>query len=102
VVGLAELIYEPLGLFRLLHLALLVVLPERPGELVVVHGGTVLALTPKRGNPDRVDNLEDSLLSVQPVDAARVALWLQEELLEELPQHNVGAGSLLGAASVGS
>ena len=58
---MAELVDEPLGALRLLHDALLVVLPEGAAELVVVHGRAVLALAPERGHAVRVDDLEDAL-----------------------------------------
>ena len=59
---MAELVDEPLGALRLLHDALLVVLPEGAAELVVVHGRAVLALAPQRGHAVRVDDLEDALM----------------------------------------
>ena len=42
MVGMAELVDESLGPLRLLHDALLVVLAQRPRQLVVVHRRTVL------------------------------------------------------------
>ena len=86
MIRVAELVDEPLRALRLLHDALLVVLPERAAQLVVVHGGPVLALAPERGHAVRVDDLEDALLAVQPVDGGGVELRLQQQLLDELPQ----------------
>ena len=42
MVRVAELVDQPLTSLRLLHDPLLVVLSQGPGQLVVVHGGTVL------------------------------------------------------------
>ena len=42
MVGMAELVDEALGPLRLLHDALLVVLAQRPRQLVVVHRRSVL------------------------------------------------------------
>ena len=42
VIGVAELVHQPLAPLRLLHDPLLVVLTQRAGQLVVVHGRTVL------------------------------------------------------------
>lgn len=44
---MAELVDEPLTPLRLLHDALLVVLSDGARQLVVVHGGPVLALPPE-------------------------------------------------------
>lgn len=87
---MAELVDEPLGALCLLHDALLVVLPEGAAELVVVHGGAVLALAPEGGDAVGVDDLEDALLAVHPVDGGRVELRLQQQLLDELPQVDRG------------
>lgn len=89
VVRFAELVHQPLCLFSFLHLSLLVVLPEWPGELVVVHGGPVLTLAPQFGNPNWVHDLEDTLFPVQPVDATRIAVRLEQQLLQKLPKHDV-------------
>lgn len=86
---MAELVDEPLGPLRLLHYAFLVVLSYRSGELVVVHGGTVLSFAPEPRHSHGIFYLEDALLPVQPPDAAAVGLWRGEELLEELPEVNV-------------
>ncbi len=44
------------------------------------------------GYPNGVNNLEDTLFPVDPVDAAGVEVWLVKELLDELPQVDVGGG----------
>ena len=89
---MAELVDQPLRPLSLLHDALLVVLTYRATELVVVHGRPVLALAPELGHPDRVLDLEDALLAVDPADGGAVQLRLGEQLLQELPQVDVGAG----------
>jgi len=52
VIGVAELVHQPLAPLRLLHDPLLVVLTQRAGQLVVVHGRTVLSLAPECGHLD--------------------------------------------------
>lgn len=95
-VRMAELVDQPLRPLRLLHDALLVVLPDGPAELVVVHGRPVLPLAPEPGDADRVLDLEDALRPVQPPYAASVEMGLAQQLLQELPQVDVGVRS--GAA----
>lgn len=86
---MAKLIDKSLRPFRLLHDALLVVLPDGAAELVVVHGRTVLAFTPQSSHTNRVFDFEDSLGAVQPTDARAVRLWVEQQLLQELPQMDV-------------
>ena len=69
---MTELIDESLRSLSFLHDALLVVLPERPGELVVVHGRPVLALTPQSGHAGRVHDLEDAFFTLNPMNASGV------------------------------
>ena len=89
---MAELVDQPLASLGLLHDTLLVVLPQRTRQLVVVHCRTVLPLTPESGNLHGVHNLEDALLSIDPVDVVGVEGRLEEKLLDELPEMDVGAG----------
>ena len=103
VVGVAELVDEPLASLGLLHDPFLVVLAQGTGQLVVVHGGTVLPLTPQGRYLDGVNDLEDSLLPVDPVDVVAVGGRLQQELLDKLPQVDVGArlgGDVLGVVGL--
>jgi len=88
---MAELVDQPLRPFGLLHDALFVVLPDGPGQFVVVHGRSVLAPTPQQGHSDRVFNFEDPQWPVEPTNAGAVQLWLTEQFFEELPQMNVRA-----------
>lgn len=76
VVGVAELVDKPLASLGLLHNPLLVVLAQGTGQLVIVHCGPVLPLAPQGRHLDRVDDLEDSLLPVDPVDVVAVGSWL--------------------------
>lgn len=55
---MAELINEPLTSLCFLHDALLVVLPDTPRQLVVVHGGAVLSLAPQPGDTHGILNFE--------------------------------------------
>lgn len=91
MVGVAELIDQSLAPLCLLHDALLVILAQRPGELVIVHGRPVLSLPPECGHLDRVDDLEDPLLPVDPVDVVAVQGRLEQQLLDKLPEVDVGA-----------
>lgn len=99
---MAELVDEPLRALRLLHDALLVVLPQRAAQLVVVHGRPVLALAPQRGHAVRVHDLEDARLAVHPVDGGRVQLRLQQQLLHKLPQVDGGGRPTCAASSGGA
>lgn len=65
-VGMTELVHQSLAALRLLHDALLVVLSDTAAELVVVHGGPILALAPEPRHPHRVLDLKDPLAAVQP------------------------------------
>lgn len=89
-IWMAELVDQPLRPLCLLHDALLVVLPDGPAQLVVIHGRPVLPLAPEPGDSDRVFNFEDPLWPVQPSDAASVQVRLAQQLLQELPQVDVG------------
>ena len=108
---MAELVDQPLTSLRLLHDPLLVVLSQRPGKLVIVHRWSVLgetniyiiiialkssvstnlSLSPQGGHLDRVNDLEDALLPVDPVDVVAVEGGLQQQLLDKLPQVDVCA-----------
>ena len=52
-----------------------------------------LSLAPECGHLDGVDNLEDTLLPVDPVDVVPKGRGLEQELLDELPEVDVGARS---------
>ena len=52
--------------------------PQCPAHGLVVHVGLVLVQSPQPGDRLRVDQLEDALLSVGPLDVPRAAL-LQEK-----------------------
>jgi len=53
------------------------------------------------GHPNGIDNLENTFLPVDPVDAPRVEVGLVEELLDELPEVNVGGGPGGGRGCLG-
>ncbi len=101
MVGWTELIDESLRALRLLHDSLLVVLAERPAQLVVVHSRPVLAIAPQSGNAAAVDNLKDAAFALDPVNTAGVQLRLVQELLDELPQMDVGGRGRSGRVAVG-
>ena len=50
-----------------------------------------LSLSPQSGDLDRVNDLEDSLLPIDPVDVVAIEGGLQQELLDELPEVDVRA-----------
>ena len=56
-----------------------------------------LSLAPECGHLDGVDYLEDPLGSVDPVDVVTVGGGLQQQLLDELPEVDVGAGPAAAA-----
>lgn len=58
---MAELVDEPLTPLGFLHNSLLVVLSDAPGQLVVVHGGPVLSLSPQPGDTHWILNLEHAV-----------------------------------------
>lgn len=84
-----ELVDQSLRIVSFLDDALLVVLSDGTTEFVVIHGWSVLPLSPKSGYVSRVLNLEDSLRSVQPPDAASKVLGLQQQFTQKLPEVDV-------------
>lgn len=72
VVRMTELIDQSLRSFGLFHNTLLVVLPYRSAELVVVHGRPVLPFAPQTGHFDRVFDFEYALGAIQPPDTRAV------------------------------
>lgn len=60
-----------------------------------------LSLAPESCHLDRVDDLEDPLLPVDPVDVVAVCPGLEEQLLDKLPEVNVGAGPPRAGAGPG-
>lgn len=88
---MTELVHQSLAALRLLHDALLVVLPDTAAELVVVHGGPILPLAPESRHAHRVLDLEDALAAVQPAYAGAVDARALQQLLQELPQVDVAA-----------
>lgn len=68
---------------HLLHDVLVIIVPERPAELVVVHVRLALALAPLARHLVRVEQLELAV-SALPGDAGRVGL-VGEQLEQELP-----------------
>lgn len=100
-VRVAELIDQALRSLSLFHDSLFVILTDRTAQFVVVHGRPVLASAPESGHANRVLDFEDALCSVHPSDATAVELRLAEQLLEELPQVNVGAGAAAAARAQG-
>jgi len=89
MVWMAELIDKALTSLGFLHDSFLVILTKGSGEFVVVHGWTVLSFAPESGDLDRINNLEDALWSVNPVDVISIEVWLHKQFLYELPQMDV-------------
>lgn len=94
-VRMTELVDQSLRSLRLLHDALLVILPNGPGQLVIVHCRPVLSATPQPGHNHRVLNLKNAFAPVQPPNRRSVSLGRRQQLLEELPQMNVAAAVTL-------
>lgn len=67
-------------------------LPESPAHGLVVHVGLVLVQPPEPGDGLGVDQLEHALVPVGPLDVARAAVLVLQQLQQELPQ--VGGGAL--------
>lgn len=97
---MAELVYQSLAALRLLHDALLVVLPDAAAELVVVHRRPVLPLAPESRHAHRVLDLEDALAAIQPAYAGAVNARALQQLLQELPEVDVAAAVAHLAAAV--
>lgn len=66
--------------------ATLVVVPERPSHGLVVHVGLVLVQAPEAGDSLGVDQLEDTLLTVGPLDVAGAVITILQQLQQEFPQ----------------
>ena len=49
-----------------------------------------LSFAPQSGDLDRINNLEDALWPVNPVDVVSIEVWLHQQFLHELPQMDVG------------
>lgn len=73
--------------------------PERPSHRLVIHVGLVLVHAPQPRDGLGVDQLENALLAVGPLDEAGAALLVLQQLQEKLPQ--VGGGALAGLALQG-
>jgi len=71
------------------HDVFVVIIAQRPAQLVVVHVGFALALPPAPSHLIRVDELELAVGSL-PADARHVGA-VREELQQELPQLNLPA-----------
>ena len=69
---------------RLLQLPGFVVVPQRPGHLVKVHGGVILLDAPQIGQAGRVDDLEHAPLPVRPGDKVDEPVVVQE-MAQEIP-----------------
>ena len=67
----------------------LIVISESSAHGLVVHVRLVLVESPQPGDRLAVHDLEDSPVSVQPLDVVRTVGWRLEEGEEELPQVRV-------------
>lgn len=79
---------------HLLHDVLVVIVPERAAQLVVVHVRLALPLAPLPGHLVRIQELELAVAAL-PADAARVRL-VGEQLEQELPELNLAAAAVDG------
>lgn len=87
---MTELVYQSLGPFCLLHDALLVVLANGSTEFIIIHGRAILPFTPKASDSHGVFDLEYSFGPVEPPDATAVEMRLAKQLLQKLPEMDVG------------
>lgn len=92
-----ELVGVPLAV-HLLHDVLVVVVPECPRQLVVVHVGFALSFAPLSGDLIRVEQLELAVPAL-PADAGRVGL-VGQQLEQELPQLNLTRATVDGGQLV--
>lgn len=88
-----ELVGVPFSV-HLLHDILVVVVPKRPTELVVVHVGLALPLAPLARHLVRVEQLELAIATL-PADARGVCL-ICEQLEQELPQLDLAGAPVDG------
>lgn len=65
--------------------------PEGAAHGLVVHVRLVLVQSPQPGHSFGVDQLEHSLLSVGPLDVLGAALFVLQQLQQELPQVSCGS-----------
>ena len=49
-----------------------------------------LSFAPQGGNLDRINNFEDALWPVDPVDVVSIQVRLHKQFLDKLPQMDVG------------
>lgn len=60
--------------------------PQRSAHGLVVHVGLVLVLAPQFGHGLGVDQLEDALLPLHPLDVPGAGVLILQQLQQELPQ----------------
>lgn len=85
-----KLIDESLAIY-LGQYAALVIVAQRSAHRLVVHVRLVLVHAPQSGHRLGVDQLEDALLAVCPLDETRTILTILQQLEQELPQVCGGA-----------
>lgn len=71
--------------------AALVIVAQRSAHRLVVHVRLVLVHAPQTGHRLGVDQLEDALLAIRPLDETRTILAILQQLEQELPQVCGGA-----------
>lgn len=64
----------------------LVEVPQRSAHGLVVHVGLVLVFTPQLGHGLGVNQLEDALLPLHPLDVPGAGVLVLQQLQQELPQ----------------
>ena len=88
---MAELINQTLRSFGLLHDSLSVILTNGPRQFIVIHGRSILPLSPNMSHPDAVFDLENAFTPVHPSNVRLVFAGMCEKLLQELPEVNVSS-----------
>lgn len=96
IVGRQEFVDQSLLLLGLLDDPFLVILAQRPAQLVVVHCRPVLSDSPVSSQVMRRLDLESPLVSIHPADAAAVFFWLVKQLAYEVPEMDGATGAVAG------
>ncbi|RUS72172.1 hypothetical protein EGW08_020067, partial [Elysia chlorotica] len=83
--NISELVDQPLAV-HFVEDSASVHRPEGAAHRLVVHVWLVLVLAPEPRHGLAVDELEDALVAVGPLDVVRAGVSALEQLQEELPQ----------------
>ena len=68
----AKLIDKPLRPTSFLHNSFFIVLSQRSGQFVKIHSGTIFAFAPQFSHSDRIDDFENALVPIDPMNTTRM------------------------------